>query len=45
VREACDVLVHIPMASGAIQSLNASVAGSLVVYHAFAQRRREQHSS
>src|SRR5439155_15753271 len=32
VREMCDVLVHIPMAPGAIQSLNASVAGSLVLY-------------
>jgi len=39
VREACDVLVRIPMADGAIQSLNASVAGSLVLYDAFRQRR------
>jgi 23S rRNA (guanosine2251-2'-O)-methyltransferase len=39
VREACDVLVKIPMANGAIQSLNASVAGSLVLYEAFRQRR------
>src|SRR5437016_2734595 len=39
VREACDVLVRIPMADGAIQSLNASVAGSLVLYEAFRQRR------
>jgi 23S rRNA (guanosine2251-2'-O)-methyltransferase len=39
VREACDVLVSIPMADGAIQSLNASVAGSLVLYEAFHQRR------
>jgi 23S rRNA (guanosine2251-2'-O)-methyltransferase len=45
VREACDVLVHIPMAPEAIQSLNASVAGSLVLYQAFANRRREQHQS
>ena len=40
VRETCDVLVRIPMADGAIQSLNASVAGSLVLYEAFRQRRR-----
>ena len=39
VREACDALLHIPMAPGAIESLNASVAGSLVVYEAFRQRR------
>jgi 23S rRNA (guanosine2251-2'-O)-methyltransferase len=45
VREACDVLVHIPMAPEAIQSLNASVAGSLVLYQAFANRRRGQHQS
>jgi 23S rRNA (guanosine2251-2'-O)-methyltransferase len=38
VREACDLLVRIPMADGAIQSLNASVAGSLVLYEA--RRRR-----
>lgn len=39
VRETCDVLVRIPMADSAIQSLNASVAGSLVLYEAFRQRR------
>jgi 23S rRNA (guanosine2251-2'-O)-methyltransferase len=39
VRETCDVLVHIPMAEGSVQSLNASVAGSLVLYEAFRQRR------
>jgi 23S rRNA (guanosine2251-2'-O)-methyltransferase len=38
VREACDELVKIPMAAGAVQSLNAAVAGSLVVYEAFRQR-------
>jgi len=42
VREACDALLHIPMAPGAIESLNASVAGSLVVYEAFRQRTRER---
>jgi 23S rRNA (guanosine2251-2'-O)-methyltransferase len=38
VRETCDVLVRIPMAAGSVQSLNASVAGSLVLYEAFRQR-------
>ncbi len=38
VREACDVLVDIPMAAGAVQSLNASTAGSVVLYEAFRQR-------
>jgi len=39
VRETCDVLVGIPMTAGSVQSLNASVAGSLVLYEAFRQRR------
>jgi tRNA(Leu) C34 or U34 (ribose-2'-O)-methylase TrmL len=38
VRAACDVLVQIPMAPGAVQSLNAAVAGSLVLLEAFRQR-------
>jgi cysteinyl-tRNA synthetase len=38
VRESCDELVSIPMAPGAVQSLNASVAGSLVLYEAYRQR-------
>src|SRR5207302_4437455 len=38
VREQCDVLVQIPMQPGALQSMNASVAGSLVLYEAFRQR-------
>jgi len=38
VRETCDVLVQIPMATRSVQSLNASVAGSLVLYEAFRQR-------
>jgi 23S rRNA (guanosine2251-2'-O)-methyltransferase len=42
VREACDVTLRIPMAEGAIQSLNASVAGSLVLYEAFRQRRQSR---
>jgi 23S rRNA (guanosine2251-2'-O)-methyltransferase len=40
VAESCDALLDIPMAPDAIQSLNASVAGSLVVYEAFKQRRQ-----
>jgi 23S rRNA (guanosine2251-2'-O)-methyltransferase len=40
VRERCDALVSIPMAEGAVQSLNASVAGSLVLYEALRQRRQ-----
>ncbi len=38
VRERCDALVTIPMADEAVQSLNAAVAGSLVLYEAFRQR-------
>lgn len=38
VRETCDELVRIPMAAGAVQSLNAASAGSLVLYEAFRQR-------
>jgi 23S rRNA (guanosine2251-2'-O)-methyltransferase len=41
VRETCDALVEIPMAEGAVQSLNAAVAGSLVLYEAL--RQRQQH--
>jgi 23S rRNA (guanosine2251-2'-O)-methyltransferase len=40
VAAACDALLDIPMAPYAIQSLNASVAGSLVLYEAFKQRQR-----
>ena len=39
VRDTCDALVSIPMARGAIQSLNASIAGSIVLYEALRQRR------
>jgi 23S rRNA (guanosine2251-2'-O)-methyltransferase len=38
VRETCDVVIGIPMADSAVQSLNASVAGSIVLYEAFRQR-------
>ncbi|MBV9544473.1 MAG: 23S rRNA (guanosine(2251)-2'-O)-methyltransferase RlmB, partial [Chloroflexi bacterium] len=40
VREHCDALVNIPMSDGAVQSLNAAVAGSLVLYEALRQRRQ-----
>jgi 23S rRNA (guanosine2251-2'-O)-methyltransferase len=40
VRQTCDVRVSIPMAAGGVQSLNASVAGSLVLYEAFRQRQQ-----
>jgi 23S rRNA (guanosine2251-2'-O)-methyltransferase len=38
IRETCDVLLHVPMAPGSVQSLNASVAGSLALYEVFRQR-------
>ncbi len=38
VRERCDFLVRLPM-HGQIASLNAAVAGSIVLYHAWRQRR------
>ncbi len=37
MKRACDALVRIPMA-GLMDSLNLAVAGSLVLYEAFAQR-------
>jgi 23S rRNA (guanosine2251-2'-O)-methyltransferase len=39
VRETCDLLLEIPMVPDSAESLNASVAGSLVLYEAFRQRR------
>ena len=39
VAETCDLLVHIPMA-GSLGSLNASVAGSILLYEAIQQRSR-----
>ncbi len=38
VRQTCDLLLRIPMREGAIDSLNAATAGSLVLYEAFRQR-------
>jgi 23S rRNA (guanosine2251-2'-O)-methyltransferase len=37
VRERCDFLIRLPMA-GQINSLNAAVAGSIALYHAWRQR-------
>lgn len=37
VRDSCDFLVFIPM-RGQLESLNASVAGSLALYHVWSQR-------
>jgi 23S rRNA (guanosine2251-2'-O)-methyltransferase len=37
VQESCDYLVRIPM-RGAIESLNAAVAGSIVLFHVWEQR-------
>jgi 23S rRNA (guanosine2251-2'-O)-methyltransferase len=39
VRERCDRLVHLPMV-GKTGSLNAAVAGAIVMYHASRQRQR-----
>jgi len=39
LRERCDLLVHLPM-GGATESLNAAVAGSIVLYHVFRARAR-----
>lgn len=38
-REKCDFIVQLPMV-GQVESLNASVAGSIVLYQAFAGRRK-----
>jgi 23S rRNA (guanosine2251-2'-O)-methyltransferase len=39
VRERCDFLIQLPM-RGSINSLNASVAGSIALYEAWQQRLR-----
>jgi len=45
VRESCDFLVKLPM-RGQVDSLNAAVAGSIVLYEILRQRmRNEQHQS
>ncbi len=40
VRKSCDVLVRLPML-GKVESLNAAVAGSIVLYHALQARTRK----
>ena len=40
VRQHCDVVVSLPM-PGAIESLNAAVAGSIVLYEALRQRSEQ----
>ncbi|HEY4691344.1 MAG TPA: 23S rRNA (guanosine(2251)-2'-O)-methyltransferase RlmB [Anaerolineae bacterium] len=44
VRQTCDYLLRIPM-RGHIESLNASIAGSIVLYEVFRQRRAAIQSS
>ncbi len=41
VRERCDFLIQLPIV-GQIGSLNAAVAGSIAIYHAWRQRYRSQ---
>ncbi|MBM4429949.1 MAG: 23S rRNA (guanosine(2251)-2'-O)-methyltransferase RlmB [Chloroflexi bacterium] len=41
VRENCDLHIHLPM-RGKVDSLNASVAGSIALYEAWQQRARPQ---
>lgn len=44
VSETCDVVVQLPMV-GSTESLNAAVAGSIVLYEALRQRRVRNNSS
>lgn len=44
VSETCDVVVRLPMV-GTTESLNAAVAGSIVLYEAVRQRRRRAQAS
>ena len=43
VRKSCDLLIRLLM-RGKIESLNASVAGSIALYQAFQVRQRSQHA-
>ena len=43
VRESCDLWIKLPM-RGRVESLNASVAGSIALYEAWQQRQRQRHS-
>ncbi len=40
-RERCDALVHLPM-GGHIESLNVAVTGSIVLYHAWRERKNHE---
>ncbi len=42
VRETCDILIRIPVAAGAVDSLNASVAGGVALYEIFRQRMQKR---
>ena len=42
LREKCDFLVHIPLA-GRVSSLNVAVAGGIIIYEVFGQRRRQKN--
>lgn len=41
VKERCDILVRIPNVSGTVDSLNASVAGGVILYEIFRQRTQK----
>ncbi len=41
VKRECDLLAHIPMSAQGVNSLNAAVAGGIVLYEAFRQQRRQ----
>jgi 23S rRNA (guanosine2251-2'-O)-methyltransferase len=45
VRETCDIRVRIPNVKGAVDSLNASVAGGVILYEIFRQRSQKSHQS
>ena len=42
-RDKCDFIVQLPMV-GQVESLNAAVAGSIVLYHVFNQRRHSKEN-
>jgi len=45
VKERCDILVRIPNVSGAVDSLNASVAGGVILYEIFRQKTLNSHQT
>ncbi|HEY9078300.1 MAG TPA: 23S rRNA (guanosine(2251)-2'-O)-methyltransferase RlmB [Anaerolineaceae bacterium] len=44
VRQSCDYIIRLPM-TGKIESLNAAVAGSIVIYEALRVRQQSAHGS